>query len=97
MRNLSIKLYHIYVCYTNITLYIKFGGPGSSVGIATDYGLDGPGIEPRWGRDISRTSRPALVPIQPSVQWVQGLSRGVKWPGRGADHPPPSSAQVENE
>jgi hypothetical protein len=21
------------------------GGPGSSVGIATDYGLDGPGIE----------------------------------------------------
>jgi hypothetical protein len=25
-------------------------GPGSSVGIATDYGLDGPGIESRWGR-----------------------------------------------
>jgi hypothetical protein len=25
------------------------GGPGSSVGIATDYGLDGPGIESRWG------------------------------------------------
>ena len=24
-------------------------GPGSSVGIATDYGLDGPGIESRWG------------------------------------------------
>jgi hypothetical protein len=23
--------------------------PGSSVGIATDYGLDGPGIESRWG------------------------------------------------
>jgi hypothetical protein len=27
-------------------------GPGSSVGIATDYGLDGPGIESRWGRDL---------------------------------------------
>ena len=27
-------------------------GPGSSVGIATDYGLDGPGIECRWGRDF---------------------------------------------
>jgi hypothetical protein len=26
--------------------------PGSSVGIATDYGLDGPEIESRWGRDI---------------------------------------------
>ena len=23
-------------------------GGGSSVGIATDYGLDGPGIESRW-------------------------------------------------
>jgi len=25
------------------------GGPGSVVGIATAYGLDGPGIESRWG------------------------------------------------
>ena len=25
------------------------GGPDSSVGIATDYGLGGPGIESRWG------------------------------------------------
>jgi hypothetical protein len=24
-------------------------GPGSSVGIATEYGLDGPGIESWWG------------------------------------------------
>jgi len=31
------------------------GGPGSSVGIATTYGLDGPGIESRWG-EIFRTS-----------------------------------------
>ena len=29
-----------------------FSEPGSSVGIATDYGLDGPGIESRWGRDF---------------------------------------------
>ena len=27
----------------------KILGPGSSVGIATGYGLDGPGIESRWG------------------------------------------------
>jgi len=27
-------------------------GPGSSVGIATDYALDGPGIESRWGREF---------------------------------------------
>jgi hypothetical protein len=30
----------------------SLGGPGSSVGIATDYGLDGPGIESLWGRDF---------------------------------------------
>jgi hypothetical protein len=28
---------------------LKRLGPGSSIGIATDYGLDGPGIETRWG------------------------------------------------
>ena len=28
---------------------VYYSGPGSSVGIATDYGLDGPGIESRWG------------------------------------------------
>jgi len=30
-------------------------GRDSSVGIATPYGLDGPGIESRWGGEIFRT------------------------------------------
>ena len=34
---------------------ITFSGPGNVVGIATAYGLDGPGIESRWG-EIFRTS-----------------------------------------
>ena len=46
----------------------------SSVGIATRYGLDGPGIESWWGRDFSHLSRPALRPIQHPIQWVPGLS-----------------------
>jgi hypothetical protein len=69
------------------------GGRDIVVGLATRYGLDGPGIESRWGRDFSHTSRPALGPTQPPIQKVPGLSQ----PGRGADHPPPNSAGVKNE
>jgi hypothetical protein len=54
----------------NFCHYVKWGRD-SSVGIATGYLLDGPGIESRWGRDFSHTSRPALGPTQPPVQWVQ--------------------------
>ena len=50
-------------------------GRDTSIGIATRYGLDGPGIECRWGRDFRQPSRPALGPTQPPVQWVPGLSR----------------------
>jgi hypothetical protein len=72
-------------------------GPGSSVSIATDYGLDSLGIESQWGQDFSHTSRLALGPTQPPVQMGTGSFPGVKWPGRGADHPPPPSAEVTKE
>jgi len=71
--------------------------PGSSVGIATGYGLDGPEIESRRGRDFPLLSRPALGPTQPPVQWVQGLSSGKERPGRDADSLPPSSTMINKE
>jgi hypothetical protein len=40
--------------------------------------------------------RTASGATQPPIQWVPGvLSLGVKWPGREADHSPPSSAEVK--
>jgi hypothetical protein len=50
----------------------------SSVGIATRYGLDGPGMESRCGRDFPQQS---LGPTQPPMQWVQGLFAGGKAAG----------------
>ena len=50
-------------------------GPGSSVSIATDYGLDSPGSNP-GGDEIFCLSILALEPTQPPVKWVPGLSQG---------------------
>jgi hypothetical protein len=65
-------------------------GRDSSVGIATRYGLDGPGIGSRWGRYFPHPSRPALGPTQSPIQGVfpGGKATGAwRWP------PTPSSAE----
>jgi hypothetical protein len=67
----------------------------SVVGIATCYELDGPGIESRWG-EIFR-SRPNRPWGPPSLLYngYRVCFSGVKRPGRGVEHPPPSSARVK--
>jgi hypothetical protein len=71
-------------------------GRDSSVGIATRYGLDGPGIESRWGGEIflTRTDRlwgsPSLLHNAYRIPFP-----GVKRPERGVDNPPPSSTEVK--
>ena len=71
------------------TCFCSPSGPGSSVGIATLYGLDGPEIESRWGRDFPHLSRPTLGPTQSPVQCVPDLSRGLRAAGvwRLTPHP----------
>jgi len=70
-------------------------GRDSSVGIATRYRLDGPGIESRWGGEIFRTrldlpwSPPSLLYIGycasfPGVkQFTPSSASGPSWPVLG--------------
>jgi len=52
-------------------------GEVSSVGIVTDYGLDGPGIESRWGRDFPPVQTcPGAHPV--SCTMGTGSFLGVK-------------------
>ena len=61
-------------------------GRDSSVSIATRYGLDGPGIESRWGARVS-----AHVQTGPGAQpafFTMGTGcLGGKALGDGVDHP----------
>ena len=65
-------------------------GRDSSVGIATRYGLDGPGIESRWGSRFSTPVQTGPGAHPASCTMGTGSFPGVKRPGRGVDHPPPS-------
>ena len=70
-------------------------GRDSSVGIATHFGLDGPGIESRWG---ARFSTPVLTgpgAHPTSCTMGTGPLPVLKRSGRGVDHPTPSSAEVK--
>jgi len=51
-------------------------GSGSSVGIATGYGLDGPGIESRWGARFS-----APVQTGPGTNLASCTMGTVSFPG----------------
>jgi len=53
----------------------------SVYGIANRYGLDGPRIEYRWGRDLPRPPRPSLGSTQRRVQWVLCIFPGGKATG----------------
>jgi hypothetical protein len=113
----TIKLTDIFeVCNFRLLRRLS-SGLSSSVGIETDYGLDGPGIERMQEADdgfvwciVFHVNKKTPVVARYFVYFQTGPGAhpatctmgtesfpGVKRPGCGADHPPPSSAVVENE
>jgi hypothetical protein len=66
-------------------------GWDSVVGIATRYGLDGRGIESRWGARVSAPDQTGPGgPTQPPTQWI-------KRPRRGVDHRPHLAPRLKKE
>jgi hypothetical protein len=79
----------------SITIIKTPVGRESSVGIANRYGLDGPRIESRWGREFQHPSRPELGPIKPPIYNEYRVFHGVRRPGRGLENAPSSGAEVK--
>ena len=67
----------------------------SSVGIATRYGLDSPGIESRWGARFSAPFQIGPEAHPASCTMGTGSFPGIKRPGRGVNHLPTSVAEVK--
>jgi len=67
------------------------------LGIATRYGLDGPEIEHRWGREFPYRSRPAIDSRGSLHNGDRVLFPGVNQPGRRVGHPTPSSPKLKKE
>ena len=61
------------------------------------YGLDGPEIESRWGRNFPHPPIPAVRPTQPPVNWVLRLFSAGKYSGRGVDKPPYLEPRLQKE
>ena len=67
----------------------------SAVSIASRYELDGVGIKSRWGARFSAPVQTGPVAHPASYTIGTGSFPGVNQPGHDIDHPPPSSAEVE--
>ena len=94
------KFYHHVVFHKDYIFFSKIqpynSGVGSSVGIATDYGLDGRGSNPGGARFSVRRDWP-WGPPSLLYNGYRVFPGGKVRPGCAADHSPPSSALVVEE
>jgi len=62
---------------------------------ATDYRLDGPGLNTGGGEIFCTCPDRPWGPSSLLYKWYRVFPRGKEWPGRDADPSPPSSAVVK--
>jgi hypothetical protein len=89
-----IQIIRMYFIFFKWLLYIIWD---SLVGLRTD----GLGFYSRQGQNMilyTIASRPPLQPTQSPILWaLAAISTGLKWPGREANHSPPSSGDVNSD
>ena len=83
------------ICFVNVRGYTV--GRDSSVGIATRYGLDGPGIEFRWEERFSARAQTGSGAHPASYTTDTGSFAGVKRLERGVDHPPHPASMLKKK
>jgi hypothetical protein len=84
-KRFNIKKYHVMSTVRRDSIVV----------LATRYGLDGPGIESRLGARFSAPVRTGPWVHASSCTMSTGSFPGVKRSRRGANHVPPSSAEVK--
>jgi hypothetical protein len=87
------QLHYMYI--NEEVLYTRWEGHSNSVTLKGNS--HGPGIESRWGARFFAHVQTGPGAHPASCTMGTGSFPGVKRPGRGADHPTPPSAEIENE
>ena len=77
-----------YFVLSLVSIHLIRRGQECAVGIATRYGLDGPGIESQWGPRSSAPIQTGPGTHPTSFTLGTGCFPRVKRPGRGADPAP---------
>jgi len=91
--------WNVLLCYTVSTgkNLPTICGPGSSVGIVTGYGLDGPGSNPGGGEIFRACPDRPWGPPSFMYNGFRVFPGGKERPGPDADPSPPSSAVAKKE
>ena len=87
----SLFLFQFFIFYVCLCCIIIVGW--NSVVSIICYGLDGPRMEFWWWRDFPHPSRQPWRPTSLLYNGYWVSFPGEEWPGRGVDHPPPSSTE----